>query len=190
MEKQISSYDQQAKEFAEKNNLTIRITPYPADMQTAPPWVSDGNSGSRQFPHGIRYRITISHVGKPGRLAFDFWDSIANREKLEKAEIMLNQADHERREATLTKAKGNDIPRGGYAAVQAMKEARPSAYDVLACISSDSYCSDTFSEWCADFGYDTDSRKSLATFKRCRRLAKKINSFFNADELAALWEIQ
>lgn len=157
------------KQFVEKNNLTIRITPYPADMQTAPPWVSGGNSGSHQYPHGIRYRITISHVGKPGRLVFDFWDSIRNREILEK--------------------RGKAFAAMGYAKTMGDK-GKPTHYDVLSCISSDSYCSDTFTDWCSDMEADTDSRKSLATWKRCRKFAKKINSFFSDDELAALREIQ
>src|SRR6478609_4379590 len=35
----------------------------------------------------------------------------------------------------------------------------PSAYDVLACLSGDINCRDTFEEFCGDYGYDPDSRK-------------------------------
>ena len=157
MLKELSSYDLQAKTFLESAQLKIKVTPYPDEMQSAPSWADDVKPRYSKFAHGTRYRITISGEGKPRYpvLSFDFWGSIADREKNEKA----------------------------------FHKSKPSAYDVLACISSDSYCSDTFSDWCADLGYDTDSRKSLATFKRCRKFAKKINSFFNAGELAALREI-
>ncbi len=66
----------------------------------------------------------------------------------------------------------------------------PSAYDVLACISSDIYCDDSFSEFCGSMGYDEDSRKALATFKRCRAFADKLNAFFTDTEKKELAEIQ
>jgi hypothetical protein len=66
----------------------------------------------------------------------------------------------------------------------------PTAYDVLACISSDVSMSDNFGNWCSDFGWDTDSRKALATFERCKELAAKLKAFFTADELEQLEEIR
>lgn len=64
------------------------------------------------------------------------------------------------------------------------------AYSALSCVSSDIYCADTFEEFCGDFGYNTDSRKDLATFKRCSAFAKKLNAFFTAGEKEELAEIQ
>ena len=34
-----------------------------------------------------------------------------------------------------------------------------------------------FEDWCSDFGYDTDSRKSEKTFKVCEHQAKRLRSF-------------
>lgn len=62
-------------------------------------------------------------------------------------------------------------------------------YDVLACISSDAYCPETFAEFCADYGYEEDSIKALQTFNRCSRFAKRLRAFFTPQELEDLSQI-
>lgn len=37
--------------------------------------------------------------------------------------------------------------------------------------------SETFDEFCSDFGYDTDSRKALRTWKSCATIATKLSRF-------------
>ena len=67
---------------------------------------------------------------------------------------------------------------------------QPTAYDVLACISSDLNCPESFKEFCGEYGYEEDSRKAYATFKRCASFAKRLNAFFTDDkERADLGEI-
>ena len=143
-----TDYTKQADEFLASTGTTFRATAYADDRQTAPAWCADGNSGSRDYPHGIRYRITLAKGGN--RIGFDYWDSIHNRENGIEAD----------------------------------------AYSVLGCLSSDAYCPASFDEFCDEYGYDNDSRKALATFKRCRKLAEKLMAFFTEDELAKLAEIQ
>lgn len=67
---------------------------------------------------------------------------------------------------------------------------RPTAYDVLACISGDAYCPDAFKDFCGEYGYDTDSRKAEELFRRCHKFAAELNAFFTAEELEALAEVQ
>lgn len=70
------------------------------------------------------------------------------------------------------------------------KGERPSAYDVLACISGDVNCPETFTDFCGEYGYDEDSRKAEATFKRCHSLAMQLRAFFpEGEERDALCEI-
>ena len=64
------------------------------------------------------------------------------------------------------------------------------AYDVLACISSKAYCPDSFEDFCGEYGYEQDSRKALATFKRCAAFAERLRAFFSEDELEALSDIR
>ncbi len=65
-----------------------------------------------------------------------------------------------------------------------------SAYSVLACISGDVHCPSAFADFCAEYGYDEDSRAAHATFKRCATFARKLRAFFEKDEIEGLSEIQ
>jgi hypothetical protein len=67
---------------------------------------------------------------------------------------------------------------------------KPSAYSVLACISGDAYCPDTFEMFCSEYGYDEDSRKAEAIFKRALEFSRKLNDFFSEEEIEKLGEIQ
>ena len=64
------------------------------------------------------------------------------------------------------------------------------AYDALACISSDITTPDSFADFCAEFGENEDSRKALQLYRRCDRFAKRLRVFFTADEIEALQEIR
>lgn len=66
----------------------------------------------------------------------------------------------------------------------------PSAYDVLACVSGDINCPETFADFCGEYGYDEDSRKAFATFERCRDFGAQLRDFFqDSDERESLAEI-
>lgn len=69
-------------------------------------------------------------------------------------------------------------------------ETEISAYDVLACISGDVNCPDTFKDFCAEYGDDEDSIKALQTFRRCSAFAKRLRAFFTAAEVEQLQEIR
>lgn len=60
-------------------------------------------------------------------------------------------------------------------------EREPTAADVLSCLISDAQAGDyTFEQWCGDMGYDTDSRKALATWEACRAMAPKLYKLLGA----------
>src|SRR5688572_20209656 len=69
----MSEYTEQAEKFLSGNNLKFRATR--ASKQTCPPWDDE------KHVHGYKYRITISRKGEPGRLAFDFWNSLNAKQK-------------------------------------------------------------------------------------------------------------
>jgi len=73
-------------------------------------------------------------------------------------------------------------------AQKGIKTVRP--YDVLACVNGDAYTPETFEDFCAEYGYDSDSIKALQTFRRCSAFAKRLRAFFTAEELKQLQEIQ
>lgn len=55
--------------------------------------------------------------------------------------------------------------------------------DVVSCLISDLNASEnnTFESFCSDFGYDTDSRAALATFKACERSGRRIKQLLGDD---------
>lgn len=63
-------------------------------------------------------------------------------------------------------------------------------YDVLACISGDVCCADTFDDFCAEYGESEDSIKALQTFRRVSAFSKRLRAFFTEEEIQDLSEIQ
>lgn len=63
----------------------------------------------------------------------------------------------------------------------------PKSYDVLASITK--YEVSTFDNFCNEYGYDTDSRKALKTYKAVLREWKNIEKLFTAEQIEELQEI-
>lgn len=60
----------------------------------------------------------------------------------------------------------------------------PSAEDVMECLLSDASgveSSRGFEDWCAEMGFDTDSRKAEATYRACERNAEKLRRLLGDD---------
>ena len=73
-----------------------------------------------------------------------------------------------------------------------MRPTRPPAAGVLYSVLLDAEAADQpFEYWCADLGYDTDSRKALDLYLQCQTTGVKLYRFFTPEErahLAALLE--
>lgn len=63
----------------------------------------------------------------------------------------------------------------------------PSAYDVLASLTK--YDIGNFEDFCADFGYDADSRKAYKIYKAVKRESENIQMLFSQSEIEQLQEI-
>jgi len=63
----------------------------------------------------------------------------------------------------------------------------PMVYDLLACLTKSD--PGTFENFCGDFGYDTDSRYALKTYKAARREWAKVQRFFTDTEIKELQDI-
>lgn len=62
----------------------------------------------------------------------------------------------------------------------------PKLDDILSCLLSHSYAVGmTFEDWCGDYGYDTDSRKALATYEACQKIAGQLKRIGITDLEAA-----
>lgn len=63
----------------------------------------------------------------------------------------------------------------------------PTSYDLLACITKND--PGTFSDFCGEYGYDTDSRKAEKTYFAVQEEWEKVRGFFTARELRAIQEV-
>lgn len=63
----------------------------------------------------------------------------------------------------------------------------PHIADLLHSLILDSDAStQSFASWCDELGYDSDSRKALATYEACQRNTDKLHRIFDANDIAAL----
>lgn len=66
----------------------------------------------------------------------------------------------------------------------------PPLADVLYSLLLDGSASDeAFDDWCANFGYDTDSRKAEKTYDQCRDIGRSLERMFSRADLAELREL-
>ena len=64
----------------------------------------------------------------------------------------------------------------------------PTLYDVLTCLTK--YDPETFEDFCANYGYDNDSRKAEKTYKAVLREFNNMQRLFSVEELDLLTIIQ
>ena len=66
--------------------------------------------------------------------------------------------------------------------------------DILDCITRDYYSEcENFDDFCAEFGYDSDSRKSYKTYKAVKRQSEKLHKVFtdaDIDQLRSELEVE
>ena len=77
--------------------------------------------------------------------------------------------------------------RGSVADYESNKKHLP-AYDVVTSLTK--YNPGMFSDFCAEYGYDADSRKAFTTYGAVCEEWKKVSSFFSAAEIEEMQEIQ
>jgi len=63
-------------------------------------------------------------------------------------------------------------------------------YSILTCCSSGFHCSGDFEDFCAEFGYDNDSRKAEKLHKACLKQSSKLKKLFVGQAAEDLMEIQ
>jgi len=197
-----TDYEKQAQDFLNEFGIKFRATL--SDSKPAP-WANDDRPAKAE-PH--HYRVTLSKA-KPiyrlyeeiaelpkfvPRLTFDFWGSIADAEKMAQAQSEMKELEgmlaiYNSRKGSAPGAISQCESKWKIAAQQ-YKEAHASAYDVLACISGDVNCPETFEDFCSEYGYETNSIKALQTFRRASSFGKRLRAFFTESEIEKLQEIQ
>lgn len=89
--------------------------------------------------------------------------------------------------ATLAKGRRHIIGNSGHMIPTKEPIPTPDPLDVLGCLFSDASATDsTFEDWCGDLGYDTDSRKALATYEACRQTGLDLLRVLGAEHFEQL----
>jgi hypothetical protein len=192
-------YHEQGALFMEETGTQWEVVE--AVPQTAPTWATDNK-------HGIKYSITLKRKGQ--QYTFDFWGSIADREKIDMAKKAQEGGiyspayfafmDWCKNEASPTvpnsirskNARGIPTDSMGRVwlnnAVDTVKAIiQPKPYYILTCLHPMS--ADTFEEFCAEFGYDEDSRTAEQTYNACITQDRAMRKMYSSEELEALNEI-
>ncbi len=82
----------------------------------------------------------------------------------------------------------NNIYRFTFGQSIANKGNKPTAYDVLACLTK--YDIGSYDDFCSDFGYSTDSRKARKIYRDVLKEWKNVEKMFSPEQLELLREIQ
>lgn len=113
----------------------------------------------------LRRKVKVSDIPQPS--VGEFQQSIT-RSVLKKIEELKNE------KVIISELKDNPIP--------------PNAYDVLVCLTK--YDPGTFENFCADYGYDEDSRKAYSTYEGVVEEWNEVSALFTPEQLEILSEIQ
>lgn len=174
-----ADYQEQALDFLTKTGteLEIRLAP----NQHCPGWGECGQFKVLSKPsiyaphsHGFEYIVTISRPGRKS-YTFSFWSSINDS---------YSSAAKKMQSWLGTSHLIDDK--------LAMRSAiKPSAYDILACISGDINAHDmSLEKFCDNYGYDYDSRKAEKTYNAVCDQSRALSRLFTSEELEKLQEIQ
>ena len=172
--KRKSEYDNQAEQFAKKCGLTMKS-------------IYTGHRA--RFGNHVTavYSVTLSRPGKKS-YTFDFSTSIddsweyVNRSTRERCKGLPPGMKLDSMFKALEGKEARII--NGHAVRQTRK--RPSVYIVLACLEKSEPM--FFEEWCADYCYDSDSRKAFEIYEASQKESLAVIRLF-ADCMDELEEI-
>lgn len=169
----MTDYKAQAKQFLTDCNSTMEINLVGKEVPAH--WRDETK------PHN-KYQFTISTP--KGKYTSYFWDSLYN------TEVSEMTADN-------LACKRRGIHYDGltmYERAKILKElkslkakAKPTEYDILACVEKYGY--DSFSDFCAEFGYSTDSISARETFLACGDEYAGLRRIFTEEQMEKLREI-
>ncbi len=181
-----TDYDKQSQDFLDRANVSFAVVLIGSDC---PMFCEDKGKGKdldkvdtyprKSHIHGKHYRATFGRVNidaqnanhKTGTFTVDYWNSYADEE-------------HNK--------LGSPAYRNGETGIMFLgsrnKKRTVKPYDVLTCVQKSD--PGTFEDFCADFGYDNDSRKAERVYRAVVEEWRKVRSFFTEAEIEALQEIQ
>ena len=168
-----NEYTKQAEKFLQAAGATIKIDFQGRAINTA--WKE------KQLRN--LYAVTITTPR--GSYAFDFWDSLYNTEL---TQMTVKQYAQKRFRTPYEDMTYSEKNKARAELERKQKEARPTCYDVIACLTK--YDPGTFDDFCAEFGYDEDSRTAERIYIAVQKEFANLKHIFDPEQLEAMQEIQ
>lgn len=166
-------YQAQAKQFLADCNATMEINFIGKEVPTN--WFGETK------PHN-KYQFTITTP--KGKYTNVFWDSLFRTEVSEMTAEDFAKKKYKAHYQDLTMYHKSSVLRD----LKSLKaKAVPTEYDVLACVEKYGY--DSFSDFCAEFGYSTDSISAREIFLACGEEYAGLRRIFTEEQMEKLREI-
>lgn len=169
----MTEYQAQAKQFLADCDATMEIKFIGKEVPTH--WQDETK------PHN-KYQFTITTP--KGSYTSYFWDNLHNTE--------ISEMNIQRYAEKKYKIHWYDV--SAFEKGKAIREldplkaeAKPTEYDILACVEKYRY--DSFSDFCSEFGYSTDSISARETFLACGEEYTGLRRIFTKEQMEKLREI-
>lgn len=168
-----NEYEQQANAFLDKTTTLLIVK-----------FLKHGKHFDDDKEERDIYEVTLQRGDR--KFTFNFGQSIACSGKwilygYNEEGNWSNKKTNNDREAMKHKANGKEAKKN-------TEFKQPTAYDVLACLTKNEVGS--FEDFCADYGYDTDSRKAEKIYQAVLNEWNNIKMLFTDKEIEELQEIQ
>lgn len=167
----MSEYLAQAKQFLADCNATMEIKFL---CKTSPRW-------DEKLHNCYWFTITTPK----GKYSSKFYDSLHNTEISDMSLADYGRKYHKR---NLEDADFWERNKWTKELCKLKNAAIPSEYDILAAVEKYSY--DSFSDFCAEFGYSTDSISARETFLACGEEYAGLRRIFTEEQMEKMREIQ
>lgn len=176
----MDTYNEQAEEFLKSTNTELNVT-----------FLFNGPYWDNETDHRDVFQFTLVRGKRSYTSKYD--DSIMNTQKRKLAQLSPYSKDYTPEMLKVFNAR-NLIQMEHYHK-KIFRELRawykenktPTAYDILTCLTKSEV--GTFEDFCAEYGYDTDSRKAFDTYQAVLKEWHGIRSLWNDEELERLQEI-
>lgn len=170
----MTEYQAQAKQFLADCKATMEINFIGKEIPSN--WLGETK------PHN-KYQFTITTP--KGKYTSYFWDSLHNTEVSEVSERTYAQQKYK---ASYDCLRSHEKAKARAELAKLKANAIPTEYDILAAVEKYSY--DSFSDFCAEFGYSTDSISVRETFLACGEEYAGLRRIFTEEQMEKLMEIQ
>ena len=168
-----NEYTEQAEKFLKDAYATMKIDFQGRAINTA--WKE------KQLRN--LYAVTITTPR--GSYTFDFWDSLYNTEMTQMTVEQYTLKHFRKHYEYMTYFEQGKVHTE---LARKQKEARPCCYDVLACLTK--YDPGTFENFCAEYGYNEDSRTAERVYVAAQNEFANLKRIFDPEQLEAMREIE